>query len=1239
MIKLKQLFLASAMAVAMGSMAQNPANYRPAVYPQQQTTVGSATLNVSSSADATEYLFTNAVLDAKFVKQGDKLTFGGSTAMDLLAGTELFTVKFGTGGTKVVKASEMTLTDVQVVDLPADTKAVKGAPHFAGKALQATFTYKYSTANVTITWTAELRDGSHYLKTGVQLSADKDVQMFAVIPMQYNVDVKASGVKAPVPVGDSRLRGRVISNDKIFACLDTPTGINTAGNEPGVAAEGEVVKTWTDAWEPTSWKTVPSGEVPYRIIEQDYNYPKVLYKDFQIEVTEKGAVNVEFHYGGVGNHGLNMCGVELISGGQTLGDYHHGFAGGKETLNTYSIDVNEPGTYTVRMYVENKTEEIDSKGSIKLTLVRRAEETGAAGEVVPMQGVWSRNTKLTVGTTWSVGSVVGLMAPEEGRRSVLAYLERERAVPWRPYPIYNSWYELNINRTNKNVNPDNNLQVEQTVDVLKQWKKHMFDTQGVSIKAFVWDDGWDKYGTWEFHNGFPNGFMEPDIVARQMCSGQGAWLGPCGGYDTAGTERKNYWKRQGLECNLYNKKYYDVFVNACRNLCNSYDFRYFKFDGISALPTAYGPDMGATNGEEDAEGIISVENDVRYNIKPDIFFNTTVGTWASPLWLNISDAVWRQDRDHWTLGNNSNSREKWITYRDDLVYQHFVAENPLMTINSMMTHGFILTQYGESYTVGMPRDYKSVLNELRCAFACGSGQVELYCDYELMNTIQKDTNDPSTAGALWKDMADLIKWQRANADVLPDIHWVGNDPYTTKENVYGWAAWNGNKAVLSLRNGSSSSQTYKFTLREALNIPSSVSTTITLQKPFDDQKALTGLTEGTAIDIDEEISVTLPGSSVYMFNGLDGNGSLVLVSDLHFEQSEVHVPAGRAKAPAYVVAPLDASDKTLEWTSDDESIATVNDGAITGVAPGETTVTAKTVDGSGLTMKIKVIVDVNLQNDLDKLIEEAQNTYDFYESVEYGGNLITAVSQFSSPFSDSQEGTSFPLLDGNGSTFWHSDWHAGDKTPHSHYLQVTLPEVVQGTVQATVMRRLNNGSLLADDNPVLMGVEVSADGKNYTSVGQMDLPYGDKVVYGTFECTDPARFFRFWNDKSNNKDRGYWHVGDFQLNCVVRESLNSEHRAEADALLAALAEARKVTDATQPDIDALEAAYKAYLEAVDPSVVHVTQVINDTLEGKATLGDVNASVRRVLRITDLLGRRTNGNAGGVQIEGTRKVIR
>ena len=62
--------------------------------------------------------------------------------------------------------------------------------------------------------------------------------------------------------------------------------------------------------------------------------------------------------------------------------------------------------------------------------------------------------------------------------------------------------------------------------------------------------------------------------------------------------------------------------------------------------------------------------------------------------------------------------------------------------------------------------------------------------------------------------------QKAQEDVLPDVHWVGGNPWDgSKANVYGWAAWNGKKATLALRNPSAGAQKFTTTLREALDIP------------------------------------------------------------------------------------------------------------------------------------------------------------------------------------------------------------------------------------------------------------------------------------------------------------------------------------------------------------------------------------------------------------------------------------
>ena len=78
------------------------------------------------------------------------------------------------------------------------------------------------------------------------------------------------------------------------------------------------------------------------------------------------------------------------------------------------------------------------------------------------------------------------------------------------------------------------------------------------------------------------------------------------------------------------------------------------------------------------------------------------------------------------------------------VYNIYVTDSPLCPINTLMTHGFILTEHGD---VSKNMNYENALNELRCAFACGSGMVELYNDYKLMDKINN--------GKLWSDLADL----------------------------------------------------------------------------------------------------------------------------------------------------------------------------------------------------------------------------------------------------------------------------------------------------------------------------------------------------------------------------------------------------------------------------------------------------------------------------------------------------
>ena len=850
------------------------------VYPKQQDNVGAANI----SEDNGVYILNNKVLAAGFMKVGEALYFAGCDAMDLVAGTEPFTVAFGSGDN--VPASAMTLKDVKTETLAANATAIGGAEHFAGVALVANYEYTYKGAKIEIVWRAVLRDGSHYLRTEMELKGVNDVDMYNVIPMIYNIDTQAAG-STPKVVGNTR--GATIVSNKIFAGLETPTAYNTVGGASGEDDAWILKDTKSASLTASSWTQVAQSDLPNRVIEATgAGYPNVYaYTMSNVALKKNQKVEIEVKYAS-GSHRLNFGGADLLDAENNIAasDYHSGFSGSNSDNNTFVFNAPYDGTFSIRVFVENKTESIDASSNMTVKVYEAKEGVVVNTAVVGIQGRWSRNTTLAAGETWKVGAVVGLVAQDgkqgeadirdtQKRRSFLAYSERERAVPWRAFPCYISWYELNIDRNNAAPGSEHtNMTAAQVLDVLANWKTNFYDKYGEGPAAFIIDDGWDNYGPWTFHSGFPNEMRDIAVSAKEMGAGIGAWLGPVGGYGASGNYRRSYWSNKG-GMQLSNPLYYQTFLDAAENLvCNqdgqegfsrsTDNYMFFKYDGISAQFSATGPDAGDV-GNENAEGIIRLERYVRENLREDIFFNTTVGTWASPFWYQITDATWRQEGDYGEAGNNSIDREKWITYRDRLVYQNYVSNSPMCPINTLMTHGFILTRYG---AVSKNMDYAPALRELRCAFLCGSGMVELYNDYSLMNSIN--------GGKLWEDLAECIAWQKKNADVLPDAHWVGGNPWTgSAQEVYGWASWNGAKATLALRNGSNSQQTYTFTLREALEIPANINGAIILNKSFKVQDALQGLTEGTAIDIDQQLTVTLPGSSVYAFDGVNSDPSQV----------------------------------------------------------------------------------------------------------------------------------------------------------------------------------------------------------------------------------------------------------------------------------------------------------------------------------------------------------------------------
>ncbi len=97
----------------------------------------------------------------------------------------------------------------------------------------------------------------------------------------------------------------------------------------------------------------------------------------------------------------------------------------------------------------------------------------------------------------------------------------------------------------------------------------------------------------------------------------------------------------------------------------------------------------------------------------------------------------------------------------------------------------------------------------------------------------------------------------------------------------------------------------------------------------------------------------------------------VPITGVSLDKTSVEVKSGKTVKLQAAILPEDTNmDKTLRWTSDDETIAIVENGVITAVNVGETTITVTTSNGK--TAKCIVRVYKVSYDDLKKLIENAE---------------------------------------------------------------------------------------------------------------------------------------------------------------------------------------------------------------------------------------------------------------------------
>jgi len=426
-----------------------------------------------------------------------------------------------------------------------------------------------------------------------------------------------------------------------------------------------------------------------------------------------------------------------------------------------------------------------------------------------------RDLPLRSGQSIMYSSVIGVSRAGQMRRDFLAYVERERAHPYRTFLHYNSWYDLGY------FTPYDQAGV---LDRVNAFGYELTQKRGVKLDSFLFDDGWDNHKSlWKFNDGFPNGFASVKEAAEKYGADPGVWMSPWGGYSNPKKERIEFGKAAGYEIvangyALSGPKYYDAFRDVCLDMIDKYGVDQFKFDGTGNVDSVF----PGSRFDSDFAAAIHLIGELR-TAKPDIFINLTTGTWPSPFWLIYADSIWRGGEDDGTAGVGT-FRERWITYRDAETYHGIVQNGPLFPLNSLMLHGMIYAKHRKQLDNDPGNDFR---NEVRSYFGTGTQLQEMYITPSLLT----DAN--------WDDLAEAAKWSRTNAEVLKDTHWIGGDPAWLE--VYGWASWTPAKGILVLRNPSDKEKTIRIRLHDAFELPPGAAQEYVAKSPWKEDAGLRAL--------------------------------------------------------------------------------------------------------------------------------------------------------------------------------------------------------------------------------------------------------------------------------------------------------------------------------------------------------------------------------------------------------------
>ena len=202
--------------------------------------------------------------------------------------------------------------------------------------------------------------------------------------------------------------------------------------------------------------------------------------------------------------------------------------------------------------------------------------------------------------------------------------------------------------------------------------------------------------------------------------------------------------------------------------------------------------------------------------------------------------------------------------------------------------------------------------------------------------------------------------------------------------------------------------------------------------------------------------------------------------------------------------------------------------------------------------------------------------YAALDSCGMGEKLVTSSTQFSSPYTETAEGSINNLLDGNLATFWHSTWKGGSVADGVHYIQIALPDVPVTGAYLSFGRR----STATADHLVKARIKAVLADESVVDVIDLDLPYASssETLVRRFSLPATTKAVQLVELKTTGdagNSRGYFHIGELQLYNMQQYWVIEQAQAEADALKAAMQPLP--SEATAEQLAALREAYAAFM--------------------------------------------------------------